>query len=111
MPTHTPRGLLPWIILCCGAFPWVVVPALGFIVANTVPTALTPVLFIAGTVGLVCAAFAALARRPSAGATLVPRPQRVGNALGLVYLAILVAGLVIGAVGGLLSPWLYELAS
>jgi hypothetical protein len=102
---------MPWVVLCCGAFPWLIVPAVGFIVANTVPAAFAPTLFVASASGVGCAAFAVLAKRQSAGAIPIPTPQRVGKALGLVYLLMLLAGLLIGAVAGLLSPWLYELGS
>jgi hypothetical protein len=111
MQTASSHAPFPLIVLGCGLFPWVVVPVAAFVVAGLAPAALGATLVIVGTAGLGCGLFAALRGRPAADSGPAPWPQRVGHALGVAYVLMLVVSLLLGAIGGLLSPWLEEIAA
>jgi uncharacterized membrane protein YeaQ/YmgE (transglycosylase-associated protein family) len=64
------------------------------------PNQLENGVIVTTVIGALCAGFAAWPRRGESGSP--------GERLGGLYIYLMIAAMIIGVIGGIMSPWLYE---
>jgi uncharacterized membrane protein YjjB (DUF3815 family) len=88
------------IVLVCGLLAFLGTPVVALILNLVAPNQLENGVIVTAVIGALCAGFAAWPRRGESGS--------LGERQGRLYVNLMIAAMIIGVIGGIMSLWLYE---
>ena len=88
------------VVFACGLFAFLGTPVVALVLNVVAPNYVGDGVIVSTAIGAICAGFAAW-----------PRPTEAsgfGSHLGRLYVALAIGAMILGMLGGIFSPWLYE---